>query len=70
MTADVYMPCPADDCDLQVWVSPEDEDASFSDLWGHVVSRHTYGDRDTTHRLMYQVRLIDADGNPVKEDQR
>lgn len=63
---DTYMPCPDPACSHRQWVSPEDPDASFGDLWSHVTSRHSGSDRAKTERLMSTVRLVDEDGKTVK----
>lgn len=38
--SDRIMPCPVKVCGYEEWVSPGDEDASFSELWSHVTRRH------------------------------
>ncbi|WP_158708795.1 hypothetical protein [Streptomyces sp. NRRL S-920] len=38
--SDRIMPCPVKACGYEEWVSPDDEDGSFSELWRHVMRRH------------------------------
>jgi hypothetical protein len=64
-SVDQFMPCPVAGCDHWQWVSPEDSDASFGDLWNHVRNRHPRAD---VRQVMTRVRLVDEDGNPIKEE--
>lgn len=53
---DRVMPCPAKGCTYEEWVSPDDEDGSFSELWSHVVAKHT-GSGDAAAPLMARVEV-------------
>lgn len=53
---DRYMPCPLGECGHEEWISPEDEDGSFSQLWRHV-NGHTF-DQTKTAALMATVREV------------
>lgn len=56
---ETYLLCPcAPQCAYEQWISPEDEDASFSDLWDHVQSRHTSFNSDATIELMIKAKEI------------
>ena len=58
-----FMPCPAKECpaEYEQWVSPEDEDASFSELWNHVFMNHSDYNQDKTADLMRRVVVIERD---------
>ncbi|MFE0101195.1 hypothetical protein [Streptomyces sp. NPDC059009] len=55
---DRVMSCPVSSCTYEEWVLPNDEDGSFSELWNHVVRRHTGGDGTEASTLM---ALVEAE---------
>lgn len=55
--SDRVMPCPVKVCGYEEWVSPDDPDASFSELWGHVARRHQVTG-ESASRLMATVEAV------------
>lgn len=56
--SDRIMPCPVKACGYEEWISPEDEDASFSELWSHVTRRHQMSGEDAS-QLMATVEEVE-----------
>lgn len=61
---DLFMSCPVKGCPVQVEVSHEDPDASQSQLWNHLASRHP--DLDTG-LLLSHTQVVTAAGRSLND---
>lgn len=53
---ETYLICPK--CSYVQWVSSEDEDSSFGELWNHVLWDHANVDQRRTSQLMAKVKKV------------
>lgn len=62
----IFMLCPARGCGIRVEVSPEDPDASQSELWRHIAHAHPLNDAGA---LLAVARVVDSSGRVVFDDE-